>query len=281
MESRELKRKPYVAGRFYPANPDKLNQELKRLYEQSSVILPKKTPIIGGVVPHAGYMFSGHHAMAFFKTVQHQNYHTIIIISPSHTGFGPEISLDAHEQWELPTGNLLCDADLQKSGLFELSFDAQIHEHAAEVMLPMIHFVFPSTPPIGIITIRKPSFETAQKVARQLFEYQKQSGKNLLIIASSDFNHFETAEIGKDKDDLVLNKIFEQNTAEVETTVRNHRVSVCGFGPIMALMEYSKLISSNIRVEIVSRGHSGEIIPSDEVVDYISMIFYPEPSTYA
>ena len=55
--------------------------------------------------------------------------------------------------------------------------------------------------------------------------------------------------------------------------LKKKNISVCGFGPIMTLIEYSKLISVNPKVNILKIGHSGEVIPSNEVVDYVSILF--------
>ena len=74
------------------------------------------------------------------------------------------------------------------------------------------------------------------------------------------------------KDQHVIDNILSRNAAGVEMAVNEHRVSVCGYGPIMALMEYSGLYDSEYKVEILARGHSGDVSPSREVVDYVSII---------
>ena len=79
---------------------------------------------------------------------------------------------------------------------------------------------------------------------------------------------------GREKDQLVLNEILSGNIRGVEGKVKEHRISVCGYGPIMTLMYLSKSMDPRYRTRILARGHSGEVHPGKEVVDYISIIFY-------
>ncbi len=74
-------------------------------------------------------------------------------------------------------------------------------------------------------------------------------------------------------DALVLENIITFDSIAIEKVVRKKNISVCGFGPIMTLIEYSKLISKKPKADILKIGNSGEIIPSKEVVDYISILF--------
>lgn len=75
-------------------------------------------------------------------------------------------------------------------------------------------------------------------------------------------------------DQLILNNIMSRNAPEVEKTVKKNHLSVCGFGPVMTLMEYAHSRSDDYQIEVLARGHSGEVSASPEVVDYISIIFY-------
>jgi hypothetical protein len=54
--------------------------------------------------------------------------------------------------------------------------------------------------------------------------------------------------------------------------VRNKHITVCGYGSIMTLIEYAKLEAEKPKAKILKIGNSGEVIPSDEVVDYVSVL---------
>lgn len=268
-------RKPIFAGRFYPATAKEIEHLLDSLAATTSLIpTVSGNHIIGGIVPHAGYVYSAKHALAFFKELKQYQCDTVVIISPGHTGIGSAISIDSNTHWETPLGLLSVDMELVESGIFKKDNSAQEFEHAAEVILPLLQHYSPHIKQIAVITMRKQSAETASEVASGLKEYVKRTGKRILVIASSDFNHFDSPKIGRQKDDNVLNKILTFDAEGVEKAVRKYNVSVCGYGPIMALLHFSRSETSEIGCRILSRGHSGEVNDSDSVVDYISMIFY-------
>jgi MEMO1 family protein len=94
------------------------------------------------------------------------------------------------------------------------------------------------------------------------------------LIASSDFTHYESPITGFKKDQYVIDPILKFDSEGVYNAVNNHHVTVCGFGPIMTLLEYARLIDEKAAIRILKRGNSGEVYPSNEVVDYISFLCY-------
>ncbi len=268
-------REPVAAGRFYPKEQRELIDQLDRL-GASMNLLPTIAGrrIIGGIVPHAGYIYSGKHALSFIKELKALDYDTVVILSPGHTGIGPPLSIDSHSHWKTPLGLIQSDTEMINAGIFQKDNSAQEFEHAAEVILPLLQYFCPQLMQIAVITIRNQDFPTAVMVANNLKYYIEKTNQRLLVIASSDFNHFEPAKTGRQKDDNVLNKILTFDVEGVEKAVRKYNVSVCGVGPIMALLHYTKNDVNEIGCRILSRGHSGEVNNSDSVVNYISMIFY-------
>ncbi|HOG19502.1 MAG TPA: AmmeMemoRadiSam system protein B [Salinivirgaceae bacterium] len=268
-------RVPMVSGRFYPNSRAAL-EEMFSEFEQThkKQLITNGENIIGGIVPHAGYIYSGKHAATFFSEIKENLYDTAVILSPSHTGVGPVISIDSHAGWQTPIGVLEADSEFIESNIFVKDSSAQEFEHAAEVIVPFIQHFCPKIPNVAVITMRKQCFETAKTVANGLKQFTEISNKNILVIASSDFNHFDSAEVGRRKDENVIQKILSFDIEGVEKEVKKHRVSVCGYGPIMALMLYAQEVSEKAECKILSRGHSGEVAKSDSVVDYVSAAFF-------
>jgi len=271
-------RKSAVAGRFYPANSKALTEEIEsiRNKELSQINLKlAKNKIFGGVVPHAGYMFSAYQAVHFFEIVKQtsQKFDTIVIVNPNHTGIGKEIAFDSNDFWETPLGQVALDKEFGESLGIEVSDIEQKHEHSGEVMLPFLQHFLDYNYKIVPITLSNQTYKNAKLLAEKLFESSKKLDRNILLIASSDFSHFLTPDEGKEKDAFVLEHIITLESESIEKVVRKKNISVCGFGPIMTLIEYSKLVSADPKVEILRSGHSGEIISSNEVVDYISILF--------
>lgn len=271
-------RKPVVAGRFYPSTASEIKKQIEEIKQKEHPLINlnlKDKTILGGVIPHAGYMFSAYQAVHFFEIVKQskQPFETVIIINPNHSGLGHEIAFDNNETWETPLGKVDVDTEFgQKLGI-SISGVEQQNEHSAEVMVPFLqHFLdFPFK--IAPITLSHQTFKNAKYLAQKIKDVVDLTHRKILIIASSDFSHFLTPEQGKERDAYVIENILNLNSVGVEKVVKEKNISVCGYGPIITLMEYAKLVSENPGVDLLKKGHSGEIIPSNEVVDYVSILF--------
>jgi hypothetical protein len=272
-------RKPSVAGQFYPGDKQELDELLDDVLEKEKGSIKKelaKKDIIGGVAPHAGYIFSAYQAMHVFKILkEHQKqFETIFIINPNHSGMGNEIAYDSNRYWETPYGQVEVDQDFAEAMNIPVSDIEQSREHSGEVMVPLLQRTLDYNFKIAPITMTIQSHSNAVELANEIYNANKKLNKNIFIIASSDFSHFVSPQTGKERDQLVIDKILDMKSEEVEQVIRKNRISVCGYGPIMALMEYSKLIAENPKNEVLKKGSSGDIIPSNEVVDYVSFLFY-------
>jgi AmmeMemoRadiSam system protein B len=117
------------------------------------------------------------------------------------------------------------------------------------------------------------SQKNAKMLAGKIAKTANQLDRRILVIASSDFSHYVSPEFGKKQDSYVIEQILAQDTAALEQIVREKGISVCGYGPIMTLIEYANLVSEKPQVEILRIGNSGEVIASSEVVDYVSVLF--------
>ena len=269
-------RKPAVAGAFYPANPDKLKELINELArsEKKNIKNELAVPeIIGGVVPHAGYIYSGYEAVHFFELIRlsGKKYDTIVILNPDHRGYSPAFATSPHDEWETPLGCLPLDKQLAE--YFPKSEIAHREEHSAEVMLPFIQTILSEKTRILPISIGSPTPEIAKKLASTLFDAAKETNRSLLLIASSDFSHYVTPLEGERLDNLALEKIIALDSTGFYQTVRKNRITVCGYGPIMTLIEYSLLCSKSPKAAIAARGNSGKNSPSNSVVDYITIVF--------
>ena len=272
-------RRATVAGKFYPGTESTLIAQIREIHSEE---IPKvnrelaKKKIIGCVVPHAGYIYSGYEAVHFFDLISRsdEKYDTVVIVNPNHTGMGAPLALDENDYWETPLGSVPLDRELmEQMGIPESSMAHQ-YEHSAEVMVPFLqHFLnYPFF--IVPISITRQAYENARSLAEKIFDANRFLKKKILVIASSDFSHYVHPKEGKRKDDLVIDQILKGDTEQVYRVVQEHRVSVCGYGPIMTLMEYAKLVAEQPGSTILARGHSGKARPSDSVVDYITILFY-------
>src|SRR3989441_12667543 len=130
-------RHPAVAGRFYPRDPKAL------LADVQSYLSPRQSPTtaLGCVVPHAGYMYSGHVAGAVYRRLPARP--SYIILCPNHTGRGAPLAMMSSGEWLTPLGSVPIDADLCQAvrracHLVMEDAAAHEHEHSLEVQLPFL-----------------------------------------------------------------------------------------------------------------------------------------------
>ena len=271
-------REPAVAGTFYPGTPEKLRDLIAKLdtgkeKEHSEL---QDLEIIGGIVPHAGYIYSGNEAVHFFSqlTKNKNQYETVVILNPNHQGNGPAYALDIHDYWKTPLGNFEIDHDLLSGMNIPEHEPAHRLEHSAEVMLPFLSYYLPYKIRILPVSMMRQNPEVAREIANILFHAVLKTNRKILIIASSDFCHFVAPDTGYRLDSEVIDAILNLSVDSVYNRIVEKNITVCGYGPIMALMEYSMLSFKNTKVRVLARGNSAKSKPIDRVVDYVTILFY-------
>lgn len=271
-------RSPAVEGRFYPGTKEEtfaFIEQIDRADRYPEIDLDLNG-IIGAILPHAGHVYSAYQTIPFFKLLLRKKIRpdTIIILNPNHTGLGEPIALDEHARWKNAAGVLELDQEL--GGLLPYPNDSWAHrnEHSCEVILPFIQYYLGNEVKILPISMGIRKAADAEKLGVSLYEAVGKLQRNAIVIASSDFTHFQSPDEGFRMDQMVLDRIERKEIHEVEKVVKKHDISVCGSGPIMALMAYAAKVKQQYSTKILARGHSGEVSPSKEVVDYISMLYY-------
>ena len=272
-------RAPYVAGKFYPRNKFDLTKLIKEIKRTERRKINYKIPlswIIGGIVPHAGYEFSGFEAIHFYEILRKskKRYDTIVIVFPNHTGYGSDIALDSNDFWETPIGLTELDAEFQEEMGLEISPEAHKYEHSGEVILPMLQYVLSFPFKIVPVAIREQNLVNSRKIAASIYEAEMKLDRKVLLLASTDFSHFVSPKEGIEQDDYAIEQIMDFNSEDLENVVRDRKISMCGSGSVMTLLEYSLIKSAAPKIELLTRGNSSKRYPSMEVVDYASFLVY-------
>lgn len=268
-----------VEGRFYPSGKDRIFRQIAEIEASDRYPVKEFQPerIFGAVLPHAGHVYSGYQTIPFMQLVRKREEvpETFIIVHPNHSGRGLPISIDDAQAWRNSIGDVPIDHDLAHA--MDLPFDNRAHatEHSAEVIIPYLQYFFPghdySFVPVCILD---QSYESAVMVADRIVAAVQRTGRRIMVLASCDFSHYLPPQEGSVKDQRVIDQILSRNAKGVEMAIIRDHVTACGYGPIMVLMEYAGKTFAGYSIKVLARGHSGEVIPSREVVDYVSMIVY-------
>src|SRR5262249_1796282 len=249
-------RKPAVAGRFYPAKPDDLRTAL-----DSFSVPAQKRPAVGVVVPHAGYMYSGHVAGAVYSEIPIPGRN--LVLCPNHTGFGTPLSIMQSGAWQTPLGNIEIDEELCSELIAadpHLLDDADAHkfEHAVEVQLPFMQQIGGLSIRFAPITIGTGNLQKLIDLGEALAEVIGRLAPGALIIASSDMNHYESDTVTRVKDRKAIDQILAMNPEGLYETVHRENISMCGYGPAVSMLTAAKRLgASNAR--LVKYATSGDV----------------------
>ncbi len=269
-----VRRKPAVAGMFYPSDKVELTTLIKAMLDISK---PKEIPenIIGLVSPHAGYVYSGSTAAYAYNTIKNKNYKSIIILSPSHREYFYGACIYNGDAYETPLGIVEIDKEMTGkliNGSKYLFTGTKGHgdEHAVEVQIPFLQLVLSDFKIVPIV-MGDQAPEVVKETAKHI---ALAADENTLIIASSDLSHFNAKHDAAKLDALVERRIKEFNFAALQEDIENGRSEACGAGPIVALMNAASIMGKNNAI-ILNRSDSGDTSgDNSSVVGYLSAAIY-------
>lgn len=282
-----------VAKGFYSFDREILIREIESCFfdDFGPGYLPsaikKNKKIIAGIVPHAGYVYSGPCAAFTYKELyENWDFDTIVIVGTNHYNIGANIALLITEDWYTPFGIVKTDIEFGRKIIedFDAIEDPLPHkyEHSIEVQLPFLKYLFGDNFKIVPILIRDLSIDIIRDFAKLLREISEELNRRIFLLASGDLTHygeiygfkiFKENEIEnvRKMDMEIISKILELNSEEFLNLAS--KSTVCGIYPFITFIEYSKLF--NAKVELLRYYNSGEKTGSkDAIVGYSSIISY-------
>jgi MEMO1 family protein len=260
-------RHPAVAGRFYPRDAASLRDEVNSYLSQSDPTAQAPVPAIGCIAPHAGYMYSGHVAGAVFARMEIPQ--RCIVMCPNHTGVGRALAIMSEGDWETPLGNVPIDGELaaslkQRCPLLQEDASAHRGEHAAEVELPFLLLRQPklSFVPIALGTTR---LDVLEQLGLAIADVVATKKDPVLIVASSDMNHYESDAVTRTKDHWAIERILTFDARGLHEVVGQQNISMCGMGPAVVMLTAAQKLGAK-SVELVKYATSGDVSGEREMV---------------
>ena len=278
----EQVRSPAVAGSFYPADP----VELKGLIDECFVSSPlgpqgiKQVPsaMIAGMVPHAGYVYSGPCAAHLYGSLD-PAVKRVIVLGVNHRARGHRASLSPWRIWRTPLGEVTVDQELSDSLEARINFlkpdvPAHTQEHSIEVQLPFLERVLADFTFLPISLSHLSADECAELGAAiaELCKTAANGQSKILILASSDLSHYLSPKETEKLDGMALEPVLAVDAPGLLRVVEEKNISMCGVLPT-AVMLFAAAALGVKRARLLKHCHSGDVSPMRKVVGYASVAF--------
>ncbi|KPJ55364.1 hypothetical protein AMJ47_00630 [Parcubacteria bacterium DG_72] len=285
-QEQAINRKPAVAGQFYPDSKEELERQVND-FLNSAELSQTEGQIIGLIVPHAGYQFSGRVAGFGFKALIDQEIDTVILIGNSHTERFDGISVFKKGSYETPLGKVRIDSELAESLIKEnerIFYKDTAHEkeHSLEVQLPFLQQTLSSFKIVPVL-FGNSSSQDYNILAQAILKSIK--GKNVLLIASSDLSHYPEYDNAKESDLKTVEAILTGQEESLEKTINDLEKEnipgavtfACAEDSIKTVMIVAKNLAAE-EIKLLKYANSGDVNIGDKnrVVGYAAIGFFAD-----
>lgn len=273
-------RPPAVAGSFYPSEAGELRRLIDECFE-SSPLGPqrKKSPsssLIGGLVPHAGYIYSGPCAAHFYACFE-PSIQRVILLGVNHQARGHRAALSPADFWQTPLGTVSIDREVNDRLQGQVNFlkpdeTAHAHEHSLEVQLPLLQRVLGefSLIPISLSHI---SLAECRELGTAIADLvHRQPAVRTVMIASSDLSHYLSPEKTAALDRIALERVLALDPGGLVAAAERDNITMCGLLPTAVLLFAANRLEVK-HASLLKHCHSGDVTPMRRVVGYASVAF--------
>lgn len=277
-----LLRRPVVAGKFYPADKQRLQREVQGALNQAALRQWERPPhgkMWGVMLPHAGYVYCGNiiaDALAGASLPPR-----LVVLGPNHTGQGRPLGLWPDGAWLTPLGEVSVDAELgaqlAATGIIEPDIYSHLGEHSIEVLLPFLQEALGavSIAPIAVGTRNPAALRAAGLALAEVLKRHEDVG----VVVSSDMNHYEDHETTLAKDELALAKACVVDADGLLDVTARENISMCG-APALAIALYAAKELGRNGVTVTSHATSGDVSADyDHTVGYAGLQLWDAPTS--
>lgn len=269
-----------VAGSFYPAEAEDLKDLVSECFD-SHPLGPKgyrapSASLLGGMVPHAGYAYSGPCAAHLYTRLDRAT-SLAVIIGVNHRAQGAHAALSPAETWQTPLGRVRIDREAGNRLRDEIDFlteDERAHrdEHSIEVQLPLLqtilgefHFL-----PISLSHVSEAECRRLGEAVARLYEAKTSAGAKVALLASSDLSHYLSPEETERLDRMALEEFVALDASGLLQTVSDNNITMCGVIPAAVLLFAAQALKAR-GARLLRHCHSGDVAPMRQVVGYASV----------
>ncbi|RKX76927.1 MAG: AmmeMemoRadiSam system protein B [Spirochaetes bacterium] len=270
---------PVVSGLFYPDSVDRLKNQIENLFSLSEGVNDEAQAIIS---PHAAYRYCGHLCATAFKAASSREVKTAVVLSCVHREPEEKIFLPGREGFLTPLGTVYVDQKLktrllaQSKRVVESNIPFE-EEHAIEVQLPFIQYLFPKVKLLPILIGKSSSINT-ETLTKSLLNTLLDIFETCLFVISSNASGFLPERRSKDEAEKLIQLVKKKDWQGILDAKSRGEVSACGAGSIAAFLKLILSLGIDMEVKTLGEGCSSKSSgKSDNIVQYRAVGFFPEP----
>jgi len=272
-------RKPAVSDIFYSGTARGLSEQIEWCYKHRlgpgavpRINVKGRREIVALVVPHAGYVYSGPVAAHAYKELADDGIpDTVVIVGPNHTRYGAAVSVWAKGVWETPLGKVKINEELAANllnGIIQADETAHLYEHSIEVQIPWLQHLYKEKVKIVPIAMLSQDIEIAREVGYAI----SRAADNIVIIASSDFSHYEYQSTATEKDRSMIEAIINLDEGKLYQQREMLNSTMCGFGPVASAIVAAREMKAK-EARLLKYATSGDVVGDfSRVVGYASIV---------
>ncbi len=272
------RRRPSFAGSFYTSDPADLRRQIETFI--SSASSDKKEiegRLLGLICPHAGYIYSGQVAAHSYSYLSGIKDAVFVVIAPSHRARFDGASVIPEGIYETPIGEMSIDSEIGKILLEKdyFSYYSQIHEveHSLEVQVPFIKFMSPDSSIVPVI-VGDSDRTFTESVGSSIAEAVRESGKDAVIVISTDLSHYHSYDKAGEMDSAFINAVETFDEEKIINTIRSGRSEACGIAALLSGIAACRSLGAT-GIKIVNYANSGDVSGDrSQVVGYMAGVIY-------
>lgn len=278
---------PDFAGSWYPATASECRREIEGFIKESVTLVSPDIKKVGGIVPHAGWFFSGHIACNVIKCLKADKDPDVVVIFGMHLSPGSGNFIMKKGYWETPLGNLEIHQGLAEKVAAEFPFTVETasrhsYDNTIELQLPFIKFFFPD---VKIVPMGVPPVTRSLKIGERIVDLSQELGIKITVIGSTDLTHygfnygFIPKGTGDDALEWVRNKndkrVIDQMIAmDAEGVISEglERQNACCSGAAATAIAAGRRLGA-MKAEKIIYATSYDKSPGESFVGYVGIVF--------
>ncbi|MGA6925403.1 MAG: AmmeMemoRadiSam system protein B [Desulfosarcina sp.] len=280
-------RKSVFSGSWYPSNRQTCEDQIQRFIEAGKNQSVSVATPVGGIVPHAGWTFSGSIACNVIHRLAQTASPDVVVVFGMHLHTGSPLYIMPEGAWETPFGPLAVDTalagELTRRHTFELESPTRYQQdNTIELQLPFVRYFFKEA---RIVAMGVPPTAEALVVARSVVQAARDLERSIVVVGSTDLTHYgpnygfashgtgprAVDWVRKENDRRVIDAMLRLDPeAVIQEGLANE--NACCSGAAAAAIAAGKALGAQKAGEL-AYATSFDTSPGDSFVGYVGVLF--------